>query len=121
MKKPAKDAVAILKQSQETGNKAVIWSHEAAALLAHIERLEQQLADSSTTHFDGCHDRGPKHYGCALRRIERLESPQIPEGCVVVPREPTRGMLDIMEAVDEDGYREMYVAAINHYENHRHE
>lgn len=33
-----------------------------------------QPADPGTTHFDGCHGRGPKHYGCALQRIERLES-----------------------------------------------
>lgn len=29
--------------------------------------------DLGTTHFEGCYDRGPKHYECALREIERLK------------------------------------------------
>ncbi len=42
MSKLADDAIVILRQSQEAGNKAVLWPQESAELLAHIERLEAE-------------------------------------------------------------------------------
>lgn len=63
-----RDVVALLAHIER------LEASRLSEILAHIERLEAQLADTGTTHFDGCHDRGPKHYWCALRKIERLEA-----------------------------------------------
>lgn len=78
----------------------------ARVLLAYIEWLEQQLADTGTTHFDGCHYRGPKHYGCALRRIWRLEA-QLNEAKNLYVDERTEGLFD-REQQEEADDAELY-------------
>lgn len=86
-------------------------------ILAHIERLEQQLSakeaelervrktliemrNSGTSRRHGreqleLHEGWKLHEAELLARIERLEANQIPEGYVAVPREPT---IDMVEA-----------------------
>lgn len=48
-------------------------AHALLAALDRIAELEQRLDDPGTTHADGCHAWGPKHYGCAEARIGELE------------------------------------------------
>lgn len=48
----------------------------AHALLAALDRIAELEArnDPGTTHADGCHAWGPRHYECAERRIAELEA-----------------------------------------------
>ena len=34
--------------------------------------MTDRYESRATTHADGCWDWGPRHYGCAVREIERL-------------------------------------------------
>lgn len=58
---------------------------ELERLRAEVERLTRERDDPGTTHADGCASWGPKHYACALARLEAWDMPADDDGDMIPP------------------------------------
>lgn len=81
------DYAHIIKEHQER-----IFKQEA-----RIKELESKATDNGTTHAEGCHTWGSKHYQCALERIKELER----ECGLIVETTPVFRIKDLLLRIKE--------------------